>query len=160
MMYVILLTLFSYVMLLTLFLIVIAYLLLLIIISGREESCNAVWILTRTKQKTLYIRWNLPSRTLFQKANFVGLIAYINKSIGSWQLQRSPQIGLAHELTHAFDADEGLLEPVSVEIPGVKGVPINELKAIKMENKIRKKFNEKKRNTYKETIIPENILGE
>lgn len=74
--------------------------------------------------------------------------------------ERSPQIGLAHELTHAFDADEGLLEPVSVEIPGVKGVPINELKAIKMENKIRKKFNEKKRNTYKETIIPENILGE
>ena len=68
--------------------------------------------------------------------------------------ERNPRASLAHELQHSFDVDQGLYTTEETE----NGIPIPEVRAINMENKIRLKTNDVKRTKYGEKEIPEELL--
>lgn len=68
--------------------------------------------------------------------------------------QRTPRVGLAHELQHLSDANKGTLDNTEV----VPGVPQKEINAINTENKIRKVTGDEKRTSYKGHEIPSNKL--
>lgn len=59
--------------------------------------------------------------------------------------ERTPRVGLAHELKHSSDLDKGKLD---TETKTETGVPVSEVDAINTENKIRDKTGDKKRTTY------------
>lgn len=59
--------------------------------------------------------------------------------------KRTPRVGLAHELQHAIDLDEGKLD---TKTKTETGVPIAEIDAINTENKVRVKTGDIKRTTY------------
>jgi hypothetical protein len=67
---------------------------------------------------------------------------------------RSPRAGLSHELKHSSDVDKG----VSMDGTTENGVPLPEVRAIRIENKVRAKIGDKKRTTYGEKKIPEELL--
>lgn len=64
--------------------------------------------------------------------------------------QRTPRVGLAHELQHLSDANNGILDNTEV----VPGVPQKEINAINTENRIRKATGDEKRTSYKGYEIP------
>ena len=66
---------------------------------------------------------------------------------------RTPRVGLAHELKHALDTDNGTLDKTLIQ-----GVPFCEIVAIRVENLIRKVLNEPMRTTYKGKKIDEKYL--
>lgn len=66
---------------------------------------------------------------------------------------RTPRVGLAHELKHALDANNGILNTKLI-----LGVPLYEILAIRMENLVRKALNEPMRTTYNGKEIDEKYL--
>ena len=66
---------------------------------------------------------------------------------------RTPRVGLAHELKHALDANNGIL---NTEL--ILGVPLYEILAIQVENLVRKVLNEPMRTTYGGKEIDEKYL--
>ena len=59
--------------------------------------------------------------------------------------ERTPRVGLAHELKHSSDIDKGKMD---METKTETGVPVREVDAVNIENKIREKTGDKKRTTY------------
>ena len=66
---------------------------------------------------------------------------------------RTPRVGLAHELKHALDTDNGTLDKTLIQ-----GIPFCEIVAIRVENLIRKALNEPMRTTYNGKKIDEKYL--
>ena len=66
---------------------------------------------------------------------------------------RTPRVGLAHELKHALDTDNGTLDKTLIQ-----GIPFSEIVAIRVENLIRKVLNEPMRTTYNGKKIDEKYL--
>jgi RHS repeat-associated protein len=67
---------------------------------------------------------------------------------------RTPRVGLSHELKHSSDVDKG----VSMEGTTENGVPLPEVRAIQVENKVRAKTGDLQRTTYDEKEIQEWLL--
>ncbi|MEA4887385.1 MAG: RHS repeat-associated core domain-containing protein, partial [Bacteroides graminisolvens] len=68
--------------------------------------------------------------------------------------ERTPRIGLSHELKHSSDLDEGI---ATSERTG-NGILIMDVRAVNTENRIRKKIGEPQRVTYGRKKIPQNML--
>ena len=66
---------------------------------------------------------------------------------------RTPRVGLAHELQHALDTDNGTLDKTLIQ-----GIPFCEIVAIRVENLIRNALNEPMRTTYNGKKIDEKYL--
>lgn len=64
--------------------------------------------------------------------------------------ERTPVIGLSHELKHSLDADKGNIDPMEY----VPNIPQYEIDAVNMENKVREYLGEPKRTTYQGIQIP------
>ena len=64
--------------------------------------------------------------------------------------ERTPVIGLSHELKHSLDADKGSIDPMKY----VPNIPQYEIDAVNMENKVREYLGEPKRTTYQGIQIP------
>lgn len=69
--------------------------------------------------------------------------------------ERTPVIGLSHELKHSLDADKGNIDPMEY----VPNIPQYEIDAVNMENKICEYLGEPKRTTYQGIQNPINIFG-
>ena len=67
--------------------------------------------------------------------------------------KRTPRVGLGHELQHSLDIDQG-----TGSIEKVNDIPLMEIKAINMENKVRQQTGDSKRTEYGEKKIPANLL--
>lgn len=70
--------------------------------------------------------------------------------------QRSPRAGLAHELSHSHDKDQGLAKEPMATTPN--GIPLDEVKAVNMENRTRDNTDDPMRNTYQNKKIPDRYL--
>ncbi|MDF9800152.1 hypothetical protein OKW21_005415 [Catalinimonas alkaloidigena] len=68
--------------------------------------------------------------------------------------KRTPRASLAHELQHSYDTDIDIT-PEKIE---VAGVPLREINAVRLENKVRKVTGDKKRTTYGGKKIPSYLL--
>lgn len=67
--------------------------------------------------------------------------------------RRDPKAGLSHELQHSLDIDQG-----NGSIEKINDIPIMEIDAINMENKVRHQTGDTKRTTYGGKEIPNNML--
>lgn len=67
-----------------------------------------------------------------------------------WGGQRDPAVGLAHELRHAKDRDQGTLDNsiIPTTDPGWRGVPYAELPAVTYENLMRHAVGDQRRPGY------------
>lgn len=68
-----------------------------------------------------------------------------NKRDTKGEKERTPRVGLAHELKHSSDIDKGEMD---METKTETGVPVKEIDAINTENKIRERTGDEKRTTY------------
>lgn len=67
--------------------------------------------------------------------------------------RRDPKVGLSHELQHSLDIDKG-----NGSTEKINDIPIMEIDAINMENKVRQQTGDTKRTTYGGKEIPNNLL--
>jgi hypothetical protein len=58
--------------------------------------------------------------------------------------KRHPRVALIHELKHAFDRDQGKLS----DAKNKDGIDVDEVNAVKVENKVRKKTGDPQRTTF------------
>ena len=72
---------------------------------------------------------------------------------------RNPRCGLAHELAHSEDADQGTLPSPDEKVPGTS-IRKSEVKAVNIENKIRKKTGDVKRTKYAGQEFPTGVLDD
>jgi RHS repeat-associated protein len=69
--------------------------------------------------------------------------------------ERTPRVGLAHELLgHGWDADQGKIDYNKTN----NGIPMYEVNAVNIENKVRSSTSEPQRTTYGNKFIPAELL--
>jgi len=66
---------------------------------------------------------------------------------------RNPRVGLAHELSHAWDFDKE-----NIDWETVNGISKDEIRAVNMENRVREKTGDPKRSSYGGKEIPKKYL--
>ena len=90
--------------------------------------------------------------------NHKGQGSFIEYDPNNWETskgdRRNPRVGLGHELKHSLDIDKG-----KGTHEKINNVPIMEIDAIKIENKIRQQTGDSKRTTYGSHEIPANLLN-
>jgi hypothetical protein len=60
-------------------------------------------------------------------------------------MKRDPKVGLGHELlSHGYDSDQGKTDYSNT----ANGIPMYEVNAVKIENKVRAKTGDPKKTTY------------
>lgn len=72
--------------------------------------------------------------------------------------ERNPRVGLIHELTHAWDRDNGYHWKFQ-ENKKVGGVKLSEIHAVNVENTVRKVTGDPKRVKFGGVLIPSNYLN-
>ena len=75
---------------------------------------------------------------------------------GSDKTPRTPRAGLAHELSHAQDKDKGLAK---IPIKQVNRIPMDEIKAVSLENRVRAQTGDPIRTSYGGNKIPYKYLN-
>ena len=83
--------------------------------------------------------------------------SFVKYDPNNWETKngdvRNPRAGLGHELKHSSDIDKG-----KGNSEKINGIPIMEIDAINMENKVRQQTGDSKRTTYGGKEIPSNLL--
>ena len=67
---------------------------------------------------------------------------------------RTPRVGLSHELQHSSDLDKGIFISETTE----NGIKMIEVRAVNVENRIRKQTGDPKRTKYGKKRIPQELL--
>ena len=88
-----------------------------------------------------------------EKSSHTIFNAFDNKDLESGGT-RNPRVALAHELKHADDRDKSKLSEARDKV----GIKVDEVNAVKVENKVREKTGDKPRTRYSGTDIPKEEL--
>jgi RHS repeat-associated protein len=67
---------------------------------------------------------------------------------------RNPRCGFAHEISHSWDADQGIKD-----FGEINGIPMYEINAVKFENLVREITGDNKRTKYGGIEIPDDLLN-
>ncbi len=101
---------------------------------------------------------NLPQDQYKDENNIpTGSNTYYNPSLTrNSEGKRTPRAGLAHELRHGYDSDQGTSDYRQTDT----GVEMNEVHAVNAENRIRAANGDKKSTKYNGHDIPKNLLDD